>query len=125
VLPPIAIICTPQNQEQALAMLDALAQFIPPSNGVVPVTPATAEVAPGKNPRPAKLPIPSPVPVDSPAADESSPPTLEVVRAKLAAISQAGKTAQVRQLLLNFGVDRLTALDPKDFAELLAQAEAL
>jgi hypothetical protein len=59
------------------------------------------------------------------AADRSEPPSIEQVRARLAAISQAGKTDQVKQLLQRFGADRLTALDPKHFAELMAAAETL
>jgi hypothetical protein len=58
-------------------------------------------------------------------ADKSAPPSLELVRARLAAISQAGKTDQVKQLLQRFGADRLTALDSKHFAELMAAAENL
>jgi hypothetical protein len=58
-------------------------------------------------------------------ADKSALPSLELVRARLAAISQAGKTDQVKQLLQRFGADRLTALDPKHFAELMAAAENL
>ena len=58
-------------------------------------------------------------------ADKSALPSLELVRARLAAISQAGKTDQVKQLLQRFGADRLTALDSKHFAQLMAAAENL
>jgi hypothetical protein len=61
----------------------------------------------------------------APNDQQPSPPSLEIVRARLAAVSQAGKTAEVKALLQRFGVDRLTALAPENFAELLAEAETL
>lgn len=51
--------------------------------------------------------------------------TLEAVRAKLAAISQAGKQAQVKALLADYGVAKLTDLPQDKYADILEKAEAI
>lgn len=54
------------------------------------------------------------------SADEQ--PKLEDVRAILAEISRSGKTSEMKELLSKFGAARLSDVDPKDYAELLAAA---
>ncbi len=57
---------------------------------------------------------------------ETNPePKLEDVRAVLAEKSRAGHTAEIRTLLKKYGADRLSAVDPKNYAALLANAEGL
>ena len=51
--------------------------------------------------------------------------TLEQVRAVLAEKSRAGLTEKVRELILRHGADRLSAVNPSEYAALLAEAEAL
>jgi hypothetical protein len=51
--------------------------------------------------------------------------TLEHVRAVLADKSRSGKTAKVRELLLSFGAEKLSEIDPARYAEMLKAAEAL
>jgi hypothetical protein len=51
--------------------------------------------------------------------------TLEQVRAVLADKSRSGKTAKVRELLLSFGAEKLSEIDPARYAEMLKAAEAL
>ncbi|MED3648531.1 hypothetical protein P4475_17275 [Halalkalibacterium halodurans] len=51
--------------------------------------------------------------------------TLDVVRAKLAEISKAGKQAEAKALIQEFGAKRLTEVDEKDYPALLAKAEEL
>lgn len=51
--------------------------------------------------------------------------TLEEVRAKLAALSQSGKQAQVKALITKFGAKKLTDIPPEKYPELLAEAEGL
>lgn len=65
---------------------------------------------------------PTPVPAASPSESKL---TLEQVRAKLTAISQAGKAAEVKALLKEFGVAKLTDVPPEKFPEILSKAEAL
>ncbi len=50
---------------------------------------------------------------------------LEDVRAVLADKSRAGYTAQVRELLTKYGASKLSAVDPANYAALLADAEVL
>lgn len=51
--------------------------------------------------------------------------SLEEVRAVLAEKSRTGHTAEIRALLLKHGADRLSAIDPGEYAVLLAEAEGL
>lgn len=67
-----------------------------------------------KPPAPAPAPTPEVVPV-----------TLEQVRTVLARLSQAGHTAQVRELIQAAGANKLSEVDPSKFGLLLEQAEAI
>ena len=51
--------------------------------------------------------------------------TLEEVRAVLAEKSRAGHTAEVKELLNKHGADKLSEIDPAEYAALLADAEVL
>lgn len=51
--------------------------------------------------------------------------TLEKVRGILAEKSRSGHTAEVRAILRKFGADRLSDIDPKDYAAVLKDAEVL
>lgn len=51
--------------------------------------------------------------------------TLEQVRAVLAEKSRAGHTAAVKALLLKHGADKLSDIDPVNYAALLTDAEVL
>ena len=51
--------------------------------------------------------------------------TLEEVRAVLAEKSRKGYTAEIRSLLLKYGADKLSQLDPANYRALLADAEVL
>ncbi|WP_254865302.1 hypothetical protein [Solibacillus isronensis] len=51
--------------------------------------------------------------------------TLEKVRAKLAALSQDGKQAQVKALITVFGAKKLSDIPAGKYAELLKKAEEL
>ena len=55
----------------------------------------------------------------------SKPLTLEDVRAVLAEKSRNGHTAKVRELLEKHGAAKLSEIDPKNYAALLAEAEVL
>ena len=50
---------------------------------------------------------------------------LEKVRGVLAEKSRNGKTAEVRAIIQKYGSDRLSGIDPKDYAAVLADAEVL
>jgi chaperonin GroEL len=51
--------------------------------------------------------------------------SVEDVRAVLTPISQSGKTAQVKALLIKHGANRLSDIDPSEYESLLADAEVL
>lgn len=51
--------------------------------------------------------------------------TLEEVRAKLAALSQDGKQAQVKALITEFGAKKLSDIPSSKYQELLEKAEVL
>lgn len=56
---------------------------------------------------------------------EEKPMTLAEVRAVLAEKSRAGHTAEVRELLLKHGAEKLSDIDPAEYPSLLADAEVL
>lgn len=60
-----------------------------------------------------------------PPNQEEKPMTLADVRAVLAEKSRAGHTAEVRELLLKHGADKLSDIDPAEYHSLLADAEVL
>lgn len=51
--------------------------------------------------------------------------TLETVRAKLAALSQGGKQAEVKALIAKFGAKKLTDIPAEKYPTLMAEAEGL
>lgn len=51
--------------------------------------------------------------------------TLEEVRLKLASLSQAGKQKEVKALIVKYGANKLTDLNPSCYDELLKEAEVL
>jgi len=67
-------------------------------------------------------PTPQETPEVKPKAKTIS---VEDVRAVLTPISQSGKTPQVKELLIKYGADRLSDIDPEKYEALLADAEVL
>ena len=64
--------------------------------------------------------------IDEPENTATQPSvTLEQVRAVLAEKSRMGMTAAVRNLLSEYGVEKLSVLDPQYYAEILEKAEGL
>ena len=59
------------------------------------------------------------------AKDKRKSVTLEEVRAVLAEKSRLGKTAEVKELLVKFGVNKLSELDESKYDELLKEAEGI
>lgn len=60
-----------------------------------------------------------------PKSKEPKPIALEDVRAVLAEKSRAGHTAEVRELLLKHGANKLSEIDPAECPALLKEAEVL
>lgn len=83
-----------------------------------------------ENATPAPEPVPEPEPTAEPEpAPEPEPepehPTLEEVRGVLAALAQAGKADQVRELLRTHGADKLSDVEPRHRAALITEAKAI
>lgn len=83
-----------------------------------PALEAAAEEYEAAHQPPAPKPAPAPVP-------EVVRVSLEQVRNVLARLSQAGHTAQVRELIQAAGANKLSEVDPSKFGQLLEQAEAI
>lgn len=60
-----------------------------------------------------------------PAEPEKKEISIEEVRAVLAAKTQAGKRKEVKELLLKYDSGKLSGVKPENYADLLADAEAL
>lgn len=89
--------------------------------GVVINTPLTVS----KKDKPAPAPEPEPVPEvveEEPATDEPTV-TLEDVRAELARLNKAGKKETTKALLTKYGADKLSEIDPGQYAALYAEAK--
>ena len=59
------------------------------------------------------------------ASPETAAPTLEEVRTVLTGLSRNGLTAKVRELLHKHGADRLSEVNPAEYAAILKEAESL
>lgn len=62
---------------------------------------------------------------NAPAEKPQPTITLPEVRAILAEKSRAGYTAQVKELLRQHGADKLSAIDPAEYAALVKEAEGI
>ena len=135
----ITISISPQTPEHMSILGQALIAML--SGDYEPKeVPVTIEAAPAKKPRkaaeaPAPIPVaavtatatptPEAAPAEPVAASPSKAITLEEVRGKLAALSQAGKTAQVKELIVKFGAGKLTDIAADKYSDVLLAAEAL
>ena len=125
---------------------DPIVPFVAPTNTVTVVDPAPAE-APKRRGRPPKSDAATPAASETapaepaqpePVAESRSEPapepapapaapalTLEVVRAKAASVSQAGKAAAVKALLTEMGAAKLTDLSTEHYPEFIERLEAV
>lgn len=60
-----------------------------------------------------------------PVKEEPKAVTLEEVRGVLAELSRAGKTAEVKAIITKHGAEKLSDIDPAEFADVLKDAEVL
>ena len=63
--------------------------------------------------------------VEQTAVSDEKPVTLEDVRALLVELSRAGQQTKVQELIKARGVSKLSEVDPKDFGQLMTEAEEL
>ena len=86
--------------------------------------PAVTTPQPASEPAPKPAPAPTSEPEPAPEP-EPEHPTLEEVRGVLAALAQAGKADQVRELLHAHGADKLSDVEPQHRATLITEAKAI
>jgi len=58
-------------------------------------------------------------------AEEAAPISLEEVRKALSMASSAGKTSEVKALLNKYGTNKLSGVDPKDYAKILEEVKTI
>lgn len=85
-----------------------------------PALEAAAEEHEAAHQPPAPAPAPGPTPTP-----EVVQVSLEQVRTVLARLSQAGHTAQVRELIQAAGANKLSEIDPAKYGWLLERVEAI
>lgn len=78
-----------------------------------------SEEAPGKENKTEEKPVAK----DTKSAEKSI--TIEQVRAVMAEKSQAGLTSKVKELLEKYGANKLSAVNPDDYADLMEEAAQL
>ena len=104
----------------------------PPTSSATPVASASPP-APAPTPPPAPPPVPAPTPqqpaaepVDSlPDTEPATPLDFRDVRHRITLVAQAGHAEEIKGLLSQFGVSRLSDLAPSSYRAILEAAEAL
>jgi len=113
---------TPEQMAILTAAMIAYTQAVPAPD----VKPEEPEPEPTKVRRvnlkkpPAEKPA-----VEEAPAEEAPAITLEQLRAKMAAVSQAGKGPECKALLVKFGANNLTSVPAEKYSDLMAAVEAL
>lgn len=59
------------------------------------------------------------------AKDEATAPTFEDVRHRMTVIAQSGFSTRVKALITKYGAQKLSDIDPTQYASLLKEADAL
>ena len=86
------------------------------------------EETPAESEKEEKVDVPFEVEKKKPPKQEKKPEkkyTMADVRKKLSSLSSGGKTAEVRELLVKHGANRLSEIKPEDYAVLMEEAENL
>jgi type IV secretory pathway VirB10-like protein len=126
----ITITFNPYTPEQIAILTAAMIAYTQAARGEDNVEPTTlAEIRPVNEPitedKPKKAKKPA---AEKPAAEETPAPepvTLEQLRAKMAAVSQAGKGPECKALLVKFGASNLTSVPAEKYGELMNEVGAL
>ena len=133
----ITISINPQSAAHIAILSKAMAELLGTTESAPTIEPVVEAVATKKSRKAAEAPVATPVVVEQVATTEPIAPattatespskaiTLEEVRAKLAALSQGGKTVEVKALLKKHGADKLTDLKVEQYVTLLEEAGAL
>lgn len=110
--------------EQAQALEDDWYEQVEDHAGMIGDRPIPAARLVG-TPEPARSPVQEEAPVAPTPTNPESTVTLEDVRGILAQLSAQGHTAKVRELIVEAGADKLSAVDPSKFGWLLERAKEI
>lgn len=83
------------------------------------------EESPAENKKEEKVDVPFDVEEKKEPPKPEKKYTMTDVRKKLSGLSSAGKTTEVRELLVKHGANRLSEIKPEDYAVLMEEAENL
>ena len=83
------------------------------------------EEAPAESKKEEKVDVPFDVEEKKEPPKPEKKYTMADVRKKLSSLSSGGKTAEVRELLVKHGANRLSEIKPEDYAVLMEEAENL
>lgn len=83
------------------------------------------EEAPAESEKEEKVDVPFEVEEKKEPPKQEKKYTMADVRKKLSSLSSGGKTAEVRELLVKHGANRLSEIKPEDYAVLMEEAENL
>jgi hypothetical protein len=130
----ITITFNPTTPEQMATLARAMLSYIQP-DGLRPSTNMQPEEIDGtpptdlapldfveEKPKAKRASPKKPVVEETPAPE---PVTLEQLRAKMAAVSQAGKGPECKALLVKFGASNLTSVPAEKYGELMNEVGAL
>jgi hypothetical protein len=117
----ITITFNPYTPEQIAILTAAMNAYMQAGAAAeLASTPVNVPITEDK-PKKAKKP-----PAEKPPAEEAPEPvTLEQLRAKMAAVSQAGKGPECKALLVKFGASNLTSVPAEKYGELMNEVGAL
>ena len=110
--------------EQAQALEDDWYEQVEDHAGMIGDHPIPAARLVGTS-EPSRSPAHEETPDMSPVAEPEPAVTLEDVRGILAQLSAQGHTAKVRELIVEAGADKLSAVDPAKFGWLLDRAKEI
>ena len=110
--------------EQAQALEDDWYEQVEGHAGMIGDRPIPAARLVG-TPEPARSQAHEETPATSPVTEPEPTVTLEDVRGVLAQLSAQGHTAKVRELIVEAGADKLSAVDPSKFGWLLERAKEI
>lgn len=110
--------------EQAQALEDDWYEQVEDHAGMIGDRPIPAARLIGAS-EPSGSPAHEETPDMSPVAEPEPAVTLEDVRGVLAELSAQGHTAKVRELIVEAGADKLSAVDPSKYGWLLAKAKEI
>jgi len=115
-----------KNIERIADALEAIARQKPASFlAAEAAVPAASEEAPKKE---KTKPTPAPTAIEASAAPETTAPvkvTIEQLRAVGTALISAGKAEKMKEVLAKYKVEKLSALPENNYADVLAELQAL